>query len=109
MAFKLGRAFGAGMGTGRDCGAVTGAFLVLGMILPNATSERDARFKSYDLAREFTQRFEALHGTIVCRELLGVDLSTKEGREKAVKENLFRTLCPVMVRDAAQILLKMIG
>jgi hypothetical protein len=55
------------------------------------------------------RRFEALHGTIVCRELLGVDLSTMEGQGKAIKENLFHTLCPVVVRDAAQILLEISG
>lgn len=96
------------MGMGRECGAVTGAFLILGFVIQNASSEREARFKAYDLAKEFVQRFEALHGTIVCRELLGVDLGTTEGREKAVKDNLFRTLCPVVVRDAAQILSEMI-
>jgi hypothetical protein len=55
------------------------------------------------------RHFEAVHGTIVCRELLGVDLGTTEGREKAVKDNLFQTRCPVMVRDAAQTLAEMIG
>lgn len=92
------------MGMGRDCGAVTGAFMVLGFTVQEAATEKDARFRVYDLVKELRRRFEALHGTIVCRELLGVDPATQEGREKAVKENLFRTLCPVMVRDAAQIL-----
>jgi C_GCAxxG_C_C family probable redox protein len=105
----LGRAFGAGMGMGRECGAVTGAFLVLGFTAQNAASEKEARFKVYDLVKEFVRRFEAVHGTIVCRELLGVDLGTTEGREKAVKDNLFRTRCPVMVRDAAQILSELIN
>lgn len=94
---------------GRDCGAVTGAFMVLGFAVKSAATEREAWFKVYDLVKEFVRRFEALHGTIVCRELLGVDLGTAEGREKAVKDNLFQTLCPDMVRDAAQILEEMIG
>jgi len=83
--------------------------MVLGFTVKSAASEREARFKVYDLVKEFVRRFEALHGTIVCRELLGVDLGTAEGREKAVKEHLFETRCPVMVRDAAQILADMIG
>jgi C_GCAxxG_C_C family probable redox protein len=96
------------MGMGRDCGAVTGAFMALGFAIRNAASEKEARFKAYDLAGEFARRFEALHATIVCRELLGVDLGTSDGREKAARDNLFRTICPVMVRDAAQILSEMI-
>lgn len=106
---KTGRAFGAGMGMGRECGAVTGAFMVLGFTVLDAATEKDARFRVYELAKEFRRRFEAIHGTIVCRELLGVDPGTPEGRDKAVKENLFRTLCPTMVRDAAQILSDMIS
>jgi C_GCAxxG_C_C family probable redox protein len=97
------------MGMGRECGAVTGAFMVLGFSIQDAGSEKEARFKAYDLVKEFVQRFEGLHGTIVCRELLGVDPDTKEGRDQAVKNNLFRTLCPTMVRDAAQILSEIIG
>ena len=97
------------MGMGRDCGAVTGAFMVLGFTIQNAASEREARFKVYDLVKEFVRRFQTVHGSIVCRNLLGVDLGTAEGREKAAKDNLFRTRCPIMVRDAAQILAEMIG
>jgi len=97
------------MGMGRDCGAVTGAFMALGFTIRNAASEKEARFKVYDLVKEFVRRFEAVHGTIVCKELLGVDLNTAQGREKAVKEHLFETRCPVMVRDAAQILEEMIA
>ena len=83
--------------------------MVLGFTVRNAASEKEARFKAYDLVKEFVRRFEAVHGTIVCRDLLGVDLGSAEGREKAVKDNLFQTRCPVMVRDAAQILEEMIG
>lgn len=97
------------MGMGRDCGAVTGSFLILGFTVRNSAGEKDARFKVYDLVKDFARRFEAKHGTIVCRELLGIDPGTDEGREKAVKDNLFRSICPVMVRDAAQILWEMSG
>jgi len=97
------------MGMGRECGAVTGAFLVLGFTIRNRASEKEARFKVYDLVKEFVRCFETVQGTIACRELPGVDLGTPEGREKAVNENLFRTGCPLMVRDGAQILEEMIG
>ena len=106
-AFKLGRAFGAGMGMGRDCGAVTGAMLILGFKVQEGQSEKDTRFKVYDLVKELVRLFEEKHGTIVCKDLLGADLATSEGRHRAVKDNLFRTLCPAFVRDAAQILAHM--
>ena len=103
-AFKLARAFGSGMGMGRECGAVTGAMMILGFKIQEASTEKETRFKVYDLNRELVRLFEKKHGTIICKDLLGVDLGTPEGRDKAIRENLFRTLCPDFVRDAAQIL-----
>jgi len=95
------------MGMGRECGAVTGALMILGYKVTDAPSEKEARYRAYDLAREFVRLFEKKRGTIICRDLLGVDLGTQEGRDRAIKDNLFRTLCPVFVRDAAQILSQM--
>ncbi|HEX9910494.1 MAG TPA: C-GCAxxG-C-C family protein [Desulfatiglandales bacterium] len=106
-AFKLARAFGSGMGMGRECGAVTGALMILGLKVQEATSEKETRYRVYDLVKEFVRLFEEKRGTILCKDLLGVDLGTPEAREKAIKDNLFRTLCPGFVRDAAQILTDM--
>jgi len=92
------------MGMGRECGAVTGAMLVLGFKVQEASTEKETRYRVYDLVRELVRLFEKKHGTIVCKDLLGVDVGTPEGRDKAVKDGLFRTLCPGYVRDAAQIL-----
>jgi C_GCAxxG_C_C family probable redox protein len=106
-AFKLARAFGSGMGMGRECGAVTGAMMILGFRVQEAASERETRYRVYDLVKELVRLFEEQHGTIICKDLLRVDLGTPEGRDKAIKDNLFRTLCPAFVRDAAQILTEM--
>jgi C_GCAxxG_C_C family probable redox protein len=106
-AFKLTRAFGSGMGMGRECGAVTGALMILGLKIQEAPSEKETRFRVYDQVKEFVRLFEEKRGTIICKDLLGVDLGTPEGRDKAIKDNLFRTLCPGFVRDAAQILADM--
>jgi C_GCAxxG_C_C family probable redox protein len=103
-AIKLARAFGSGMGTGRECGAVTGALMILGLKVQEASSEKETRYRVYDLVKEFVRLFEEKRGTILCKDLLGVDTGTQEGRDKAIKDNLFRTLCPGFVRDAAQIL-----
>jgi C_GCAxxG_C_C family probable redox protein len=92
------------MGMGRECGAVTGAMLVLGFKVQEASTEKETRYRVYDLVRELVRLFEKKHGTIVCKDLLGVDVGTPDGRDKAVKDGLFRTLCPGFVRDAAQIL-----
>jgi C_GCAxxG_C_C family probable redox protein len=108
-AIKLARAFGSGMGMGRECGAVTGALMILGLKVQEASSEKETRYRVYDLVKEFVRLFEEKRGTILCKDLLGVDMGTPEGRDKAIKDNLFRTLCPGFVRDAAQILDDMKG
>ncbi len=105
----MGRSFGAGMGLGLTCGAVTGAFMVLGCILGEVEEDdRKARYNAYDQSKEFKRRFEARCGTIECKELLGVDLGTAEGFQAAKDRGLFRALCPGFVRDAAEILDEMI-
>ena len=71
MAMKLGRAFGSGMGQGDVCGVLVGAFMILGLTLQGEADERRARYRTYDLAREFTGRFATRRGTIVYKELLG--------------------------------------
>jgi hypothetical protein len=59
---------------------------------------------TYGLAGELVQQFKSRHGSIICRDLLGVDITTDEGLMKAREMNIFRTLCPRYVRDAAEIL-----
>ncbi len=78
--------------------------MILGFRVQEAPTEKETRFKVYDLNKELVRLFEKKHGTIICKDLLRVDVGTPEGRDKAVRDNLFRTLCPVFVRDAAQIL-----
>ena len=46
-------------------------------------------------------RFRARHGSIVCRELLGCDLTSSEGTAHFKENNLLTTVCAVVVRDAA--------
>lgn len=105
QAFKIARAYGAGMGTGGICGAVTGAYMILGFLVGEDEDERRARFRTYDLVGDFARRFEARRGSLVCKTLLnGVDLGTEAGRKEAVDKNLFREVCPGYVRDAGEIL-----
>ena len=106
LALKLASPFGAGMGSlGNTCGAITGAFMVLGLKYGNTkVSEIKKKEKAYEVAKEFVNRFKARNGTIICNELLSCDISTPEGRNKAVEEKLFIEVCPKLVQDSAEIL-----
>jgi C_GCAxxG_C_C family probable redox protein len=104
-ATRLGCAFGGGIArSGWMCGAVGGALLVIGLAHgATAAEDRASREKTYAATRELFARFQGRNGSILCRELLGVDIGTPEGRESAMRNGLFRTRCPAFVRDAADI------
>lgn len=109
-ALKVAAGFGGGMGRMAGvCGAVTGAFMVLGLRHGATTADdKEAKERTYAFVREFAKRFEARHRSIVCRELLGCDIATAKGLQAAKDGNLFKTVCPMMVEDAAMILEEML-
>lgn len=55
------------------------------------------------LAGKFLEQFRGRNGTLLCRDLIGCDISTDEGRRKARELGLFKMLCPKFVKDAAEI------
>jgi C_GCAxxG_C_C family probable redox protein len=110
-ALRVAAGFGGGLArSGETCGAVTGAIMALGLRYCCVPAEVNplGKLQAYPPVQEFLARFKARHGTIVCRELLGADLGTPEGAERARKEGLVKSRCPAFVRDAAAILEELI-
>lgn len=105
-ALRVAAGFGGGMGhRGETCGAVTGAFMVIGLKCGrSAVDNQEAKETAYTLVNEFVDEFESRNGSVICRELLGCDISTPEGLELAREMNLLTTRCPNFVRDAAEII-----
>jgi C_GCAxxG_C_C family probable redox protein len=105
-ALKISGGFGGGMGRmAQTCGAVTGAFMAIGLKYGAVeTDDQEAKDKTYALIREFADRFKSRHGSITCQELLGCDISKPENMEMAREQGLFKATCPGLVRDAAEIL-----
>ena len=105
VALHVAGPFGGGMaGMGETCGAVTGAFMVIGLKYAKTTPEDDlSKQNGYQLVRQFTARFKERNQTICCRELLGCDISTPQGMDRAKTMGLFKTICPKLVHDAAEI------
>lgn len=106
IALKVSGAFGGGMAhMGETCGAVSGAFMVIGLKHGKTKIEdKQAKEKTYSLVKEFVDRFKSRNGSIVCRELLGCDISTPEGMKLVKEKKLTTTLCPKFVQDAAEII-----
>lgn len=109
-ALKISQAFGGGMARmGLTCGAVAGALMVIGLKYGRTRPEDDeAKEKTYRLVLEFHRRFQDLHGSTVCRELIGVDLGDPKGHKQAEERGVFTSLCPKFVADAVSILEKIL-
>jgi C_GCAxxG_C_C family probable redox protein len=108
QAMKLASGFAGGMRLAQTCGAVTGAFMVLGLRHAGPEcDQRNGRENVYAAIREFAARFQQRNGTVVCKELLGCDISTPDGVREATEKGFFRTICPKLVQDAAEILEEM--
>jgi C_GCAxxG_C_C family probable redox protein len=102
-ALKLASPFGGGVARqGEVCGAVTGALLALGLKRGNASLEN--KEETYRIADEFVKRFQEGHGTILCRDLIGYDISTPAGLQNARGQKVFTAACPGFVKDAAELL-----
>lgn len=110
QAMKLASGFAGGMRLGETCGAVTGAFMVLGLRFAGPhCDQRDGRGDVYAALGQFVAKFQQRNRSVVCKQLLGCDISTPEGAQKATREGLFRTICPDLVKDAAEILEEMLS
>jgi len=105
-ALKVACGFGAGMGRmGGICGAVTGAYMVIGLKYGQSDIlDLSAKEKTYKLVREFSEKFKSRNGSIVCKELLKIDLGTVEGMKAAKERNIHGTCCRQYVKDAAEII-----
>lgn len=110
QALMIASGFGAGMARmSLTCGAVTGAFMALGLKYGYSSGEsKESKEAIYRTVREFAEQFRAAHGSIECRELLGFDISTPEGYRGAADKEIFRTLCPRFVQTAIEIVDKML-
>lgn len=106
LALQLAQGFGGGMAhAGKTCGAVTGAYMVLGLANEiSGSNPRESIEKTYGIIHEFNLRFQELHSSLMCKELIRFDLSTPEGLAEARNKSVFTTVCPGLVRDSVKIL-----
>lgn len=101
QALKLGGCFGAGMCKGEVCGACTGALMALGLKYGQSNiDDMESRKKTNDVTVEFLNMFKKENGSYICKELLGCDLATDEGKNHAIENRLFIDFCPKMVESA---------
>lgn len=104
-ALKIATGFGGGMHLDQTCGAVTGAIMVIGLKYGKTKADDNkAKEKTFEITKRFADKFKARYGSIECKALLGCDITTPEGMQKARDQKLFTTICAEYVAAAAEIL-----
>ena len=107
LLLRLASSFGGGMGRLRAvCGSVSGMFMIAGLLYGYDGPETgQIKAEHYAGIQELAKRFEEKHGTIICREMLGLsvrhDVPTPEAR---TAEYYKKRPCAEIIGDAAEIL-----
>ncbi len=115
VAAKMSASFGGGLGRLRHvCGTVSGMAMVAGMITASSDPEdKEQKKENYEMIQKLTKEFEKQNGSIICRELLGLDggrtTVSEEYRTGAVpeprsSEYYKKRPCPELVGQACEIL-----
>ncbi len=106
-AARMASSFGAGMGRLREvCGAVTAMFLIAGIALGyDDPADDEAKAGHYRRIQELAAQFRARHGTLLCRELLGLPAGPDDPTPSARTPQYYASRpCADCIADAAAII-----
>ena len=105
QAARMASAFGGGMGRMREvCGAVSGMFMVLGILYGYADPKADAAKKElYTQVQALAENFKKDAGSIICREILKNPPSDPNPSPRTAEYYAMRP-CERMVFNAASLM-----
>lgn len=107
QALKIASAFGGGMGKGDICGAITGAYMALGLIYGNDLENSDRSILKEKI-KEFDLEFQKISMERRCEDILGVNVGDKEMVMEFAKKNPdFKAICPKLVINSINIIEKL--
>ena len=105
QALRVASSFGGGIGGMREvCGAVSGMLMAAGLLYGYAPGDRAGKSEHYARVRELSERYRAENGSIICRELLGLDENFKPKPPEARTEGYYKKRpCGELCKQAAEI------
>ncbi|MDA3954597.1 MAG: C-GCAxxG-C-C family protein [Bacteroidales bacterium] len=109
-ALRIASGFGGGMGGMQEtCGAVTGAFMVIGYLKGKyKDGDDETKELTNKLIQEFTQKFVEKFGEINCKALINVDFNTEEGKKQAEELDVFNKKCTTFINHSVDLLEEML-
>jgi C_GCAxxG_C_C family probable redox protein len=105
-AMRISCGLGGGMGRLREvCGAVSGMALLAGLKHGSETpQDAAAKKRTYEVVQQMASAFRERHGSIVCRQLLGLENPENDPTPAERTEAYYQKRpCAVYVADAAAI------
>jgi len=105
---RISSGFGSGMGRMQEtCGALTGGMMVISYLYGKyRLGDNASKELSIELIGAFVKSFRKKHHETTCRNLLGLDLGTEEGRKEASEDPVYKKKCTTYATDAVDILEK---
>jgi C_GCAxxG_C_C family probable redox protein len=105
LAHRLGAGLGGGIGRKQYvCGAVNAGAMVISLVFGNEDClDKEHKEATSLLVKEFMEAFEKEFHTSQCRDLLGMDTSTPEGRQKAADAGLYETVCVACITRVCEL------
>ncbi len=111
-ALKLSSSFGGGMGRLREvCGAISAMFMIAGLKYGYTSPNNDEiKGEHYARIQHLAEEFKKKHNTIICRELLGLDVKQDDPTPSKRTEQYYKDRpCEGIIRDAAEIIAEYIS
>jgi C_GCAxxG_C_C family probable redox protein len=103
-AVKTAAPFGGGIGrSGGNCGALSGLLMAYGLRHGDPKGSPEKKAEIYEASGKLMETFKAEHGSTTCKDLIGVDISTSQGRQAAAEKDTHNTVCLDLVRYCARL------
>lgn len=104
LAHRLATGLGAGLGRRQHlCGAVNGGAMALSAALGNDSgADLGAKERTYEAVKAYVKTIETEFESLDCRTLLGVDLSTDEGKAAFKERGLGSSVCDRIIGRCAE-------
>ena len=101
IAHKMGAGLGSGVGRKQYiCGALNAGAIVLSAQMGNEKADDAVRKDmAYERVLHLIGKFEEKFKSSQCIDIIGIDISTNEGRKKALEAGVFRDICTACVEE----------
>jgi C_GCAxxG_C_C family probable redox protein len=105
-AHRMGTGLGAGIGRKQYvCGAINGGALILSALYGNEGKDDIANKEvAMEKVRQYMSDVEKEFKSCQCGDIIGMDISTPEGRRQANEAGLFGTVCVSVIKKVCQLL-----